>query len=159
MMSTTLSADSYQKTNQSYQEIYDWLHVQAEVLGLQITLLMDEATLRYGWLYLSVHIEGVADAYDNAIKLQKLEDIWNDRSTQPEPPLFLVPAKDPVRRAAWDRVAGALQRKINAIDAFSAAANKDEQEKAVAEFREAEQAEKELHQVYEQIMPWNERAG
>jgi hypothetical protein len=157
MMPTTLTADSDQKTDQRYQKVYDWLHAQAELLGLQVTLQADEATLRHGWLYLPVYIEGASDAYDNAIKLQKLEDTWNDRVPQPEPPLFLVPAKDPIRRAAWDRVAGALQRKINAIDAFSAAANKEEQEKAVAEFREAEQAEKNVHQAYEQIMPMNER--
>ena len=156
-MSTTLTADSYQKIGQSYQEVYDWLQAQAKLLGLQVTLLVDEATLRHGWLYLPVYIEGVADAYDNALKLQNLEDTWNDRSPQPEPPLFLISAKNPSRRAAWDRVAGALQRKMTAINDFSAATNLEEQEKAAAEFRAAEQAEKEVHQAYEQIMPWNER--
>ena len=156
-MSTILSAINSHETDQSYQEVYDWLHAQAEVLSLQVTLLADEATLRHGWLYLPVHIAGVADAYDNAIKLQKLEDTWNDRSPQPEPPLFLISAKDPVRRAAWERVAGALQRKMTAINAFSAATNPEEQERAATEFREAEQDEKEVHQAYERIMPWNER--
>ena len=156
-MPTTSTAAGDQKTNQSYPEVYDRLYAQAKVLGLQVTLQVDEATLRHGWLYLPVYIEGVADAYDNAIKMQKLEDTWNDRSPQPEPPLFLISAKAPLRRAAWDRVAAALQRKINAVSAFGAAANQEEQEKAAAEFREAEQAEQEVHQAYEQIMPWNER--
>jgi hypothetical protein len=156
-MSTTLPAVSYQKIDQSYQEVYDWLHAQSEVLGLRVTLLMDEATLRHGWLYLPVHIEGVADAYDNVIKLQKLEDTWNDRNSQPEPPLFLISAKDPLRRAVWERVANALQRKLKAVDAFGRAVNQQEQEKAAAEFQDAEQAENEAHRAYEQLMPWNER--
>ncbi len=159
-----MSADSYQKINQSHQEVYDWLYAKAEVLGLQIALVVDEATLRHGWLYLPVRIEGVTDAYDNALKLQRLEDAWNDRSPQPEPPLFLLPSKDAVRsaadtvrRAAWDRVAGARQAKINAIEAFSVADNQEEQEKAAAEFKEAEQAENMAYQAYEGIMPWDER--
>ena len=125
-MSTTLLAPSY-------KEIHDWLQVQAERLGLRVSLLADEARLKSGWLYLPAHIEGVTDAYDNALKLQQLEDTWNDRDPQPDPPLFLVPAKDPLRQAAWGRGVGALQRKIKAVDAFGTAASREEQERAAAE--------------------------
>lgn len=156
-MSTTLPAIRSQETDQSYGEVYDWLHAQAEALGLHATLLIDEATLRHGWLYLPAHIEGAMDAYDNALKLQKLEDTWNDREPQPEPPLFLISAKDPLRKAAWERVANAMQRKIEAIDAFSKASSQKEQEQAAAEFKSAEQAEEEVYRAYEHIMPWSER--
>lgn len=142
---------------QSYQEVTDWLRAQAESLGLRVTLLTDQATMRSGWLYLPTHIDGVADAYDNALKLQQLEDTWNDRDPQPDPPLFLVPAKDPLRRAAWERVTNALQRKLNAVDAFGKAKSLEEQERAAAEFRQAEQAQEEVSRAYEQIVPWNER--
>ena len=158
MMSITLALNS-QDVDGTYQDVYEWLRDQAKVFGLQATLLVDEATLRSGWLYLPVHIEGVTDAYDNALKLQKLEDTWNDRSPQPEPPLFLVSAKDPLRRAAWERVAIATQRKMRAVDAFSVAKNLEEQELAAAEFQKAKQAEEEVSQAYEQIMPWNERTA
>lgn len=149
-MSTTL-------LTQSHQEIYDWLNGQAERLGLRVTLLTDEARMQSGWLYLPTHIDGVADAYDNALKLQQLEDTWNDRDPQPEPPLFLVPAKDPLRRAAWERVIQAMQRKINAVDAFGKATTLEDQEKAAAEFQEAKQAEDELQQAYKPIARWDER--
>lgn len=142
---------------QSHQEVTDWLRVQAEKLGLHVTLLTDEATMRGGWLYLPTHIDGVADAYDNALKLQQLEDTWNDRDPQPDPPVFLVPAKDPFRRAAWERVTNAMQRKLKAVDAFGRAVSLEEQERAAAEFRQAEQAEQEVQRAYEQIMPWSER--
>lgn len=155
-MSITLAVSS-KKNNDIYQDVYDWLHHQAKLFGLQATILADEATLRSGWLYLPIYIEGVADAYDNALKLQKLEDTWNDRTPQPEPPLFLVPAKSPLRGAAWERVANAMQRKMRAVDAFSVAKNLEEQELAAAEFQNAKQAEEEVNQAYERIMPWNER--
>lgn len=142
---------------QSHQEVADWLRSQAEKLGLRVTLLTDDATMRGGWLYLPTHIDSVVDAYDNALKLQQLEDTWNDRDPQPDPPLFLVPAKDPLRRAAWERVTNAMQRKLKAVDDFGKATSLEEQEKAAAEFRQAEQAEEEVHRAYEQIMPWNER--
>ena len=140
-----------------YQKVYDWLYSQAEKLGLNVSLLTEDAALQNGWLYLPAHIDGVLDAYDNALKLQKLEDTWNDRVPQPEPPLFLVPARDPLRKAAWERNANAMQRKIQAVDAFGKAVSRGEQEKAAAEFQSAEQAEDEAHRACEQIVPWNER--
>jgi len=143
---------------QNHQEVTDWLRAEAERLGLRVTLLTDEATMWGGWLYLPTHIDGVADAYDNALKLQQLEDTWNDRDPQPDPPLFLVPAKDPLRRAAWERVTNAMQRKLKAVDAFGTAASREEQERAAAEFQDAKRAEEEVDKAYERIMPWNERA-
>jgi len=120
---------------QSHQEVTDWLRAQAESLGLRVTLLTDEATMRGGWLYLPTHIDGVADAYDDALKLQQLEDAWNDRDPQPDPPLFLFPVKDPARRAAWERAARAMDQKIKAVDAFGTATSLEEQ--AAAEFQRA----------------------
>ncbi len=144
---------------QNNEEIYEWLQTQAEELGLHVSLQTEKAMLVSGWLYLPVYIENVTDAYDNALKLQQLENTWNDREPQPEPPLFLIPAKHPLRQAAWERVSNALQRKMKAIDAFGKATSREEQEKAAAEFRSAEQAEEQVHRAYEQIMPWNERAA
>jgi hypothetical protein len=141
----------------SQQEIYEWLHVQAEKLGLRVSLLTEKAMLVSGWLYLPVRIENFVDAYDNALKLQQLEDTWNDRDPQPDLPLFLIPAKDPLRKAAYERVVQAMQRKIKAVDAFGKATTLAEQEKAAAEFQAAERAEGELNQAYTRIMPWNER--
>lgn len=53
----------------------------------------------------------------------------------------------------------ALQRKLKAVDAFGKAVNQQEQEKAAAEFRDAEQAETDAQQACERIMPWNERVS
>ena len=142
-----------------HQEIYEWLRSQAEILGFSILLLTEDAIMQSGWLYLPTHIDGVADAYDNAIKLQKLEDTWNDREPRPEPPLFLVPARDPLRAAVWERISNAMQRKLKAVDAFGKAVNQQEQERAAAEFRDAEQAETDAQQAYERIVPWNERVS
>ena len=113
--------------------------------------------MQSGWLYLPTHVDGVVDAYDNALKLQQLEDTWNDRDPQPDPPIFLIPAKDPLRRAAWERAAGAMQRKIKAVDAFGTAKSLEEQEQAAAEFQRAKQAEEEVNLAYERVMPWDER--
>lgn len=141
----------------SLEEVYEWLRVQAEQLGLRVSLLTDEAKLQSGWLYLPTYIEDVTDAYDNALKLQRLEDTWNDRKPQPQPPLFLVPAKNPLRQAAYEQVIQAMQRKIKAVDAFGKATSREEQEKAASEFQDAEQAEKEVHQDYKPIARWDER--
>jgi len=137
------------------EEVYEWLRSQAESLGLRTSILTSEAMLQNGWLYLPVHIEGVLDPYDSAIKLQRLEDTWNDREPQPEPPVFLVPAKDPLRQAAWERVSNALQRKINAVEAFGNAVSREDQEKAAAEFQNAKRAEEEVHQAYGNMTPHN----
>jgi hypothetical protein len=137
----------------SREEVYEWLRVQAEKLGLRVLLLTGEAGLQNGWLYLPVHIEDVTDAYDNALKLQQLEDTWNDRDPQPETPLFLIPAKDPLRQATWERVSNALQRKMKALEAFGNATSREEQEKAAAEFQNAEQAEDGVHRAYGNMTP------
>ena len=129
----------------SLEDVYDWLRSQAERLGLRVALLTDEARLQNGWLYLPTHVEGVSDPYDNALKLQHLEDTWNDRQPRPEPPLFLVPAEDPLRQAAYERVTDALRRKLEAVDAFGRATSREEQERAAAEFQQAERAEDEGH--------------
>ena len=146
-------------TIQSREEVYRWLREQAKKLGLNVTLLPDDARMEGHWLYLPVYIENVVDSYDNALKLQKLEDTWNDQEPAQEFHVFLVPAKNPLRQAAMERVSNALQRKINAVDAFGKAANREQQEKAAAEFRDAERAENEAQQAYERIMPWNERVA
>ena len=144
-------------TTEMYQEVYEWLKSRAEELGLRVSLLTDEAMLRSGWLYLPVHIEGVTDAYDDATKLQRLEDTWNDRDPQPQPPLFLIPAKDPLRRATWEREAEVLRRKFEAVEAFGKATSLEEQEQAAAEFRQAGRVEQEARQTYGPATPRNGR--
>ena len=112
--------------------------------------------MQSGWLYLPTHVDGVVDAYDNALKLQQLEDTWNDRDPQPDPPIFLVPAKDSLRRAAWERASDAMQRKMRAVDAFGTAQSLEEQEQAAAEFQRAKQLEEESSQAYERTLAWDE---
>lgn len=136
-----------------HEVIYEWLREQAERLGLHVVLLTSDARLKSEWLYLPVYVEDAADAYDNALKLQQLEDTWNDREPRPEPPLFLIPAKNPVRQVAWERMEGALQRKLRAVEAFSDAANEKEREEALAEFQNARRVEEEAHRDFERIRP------
>lgn len=130
------------------EEIYEWLRHEAEKLGLRVLLFTNEATVRGGWLYLPTHIEGVLDPYANVVKLQQLEDTWNDREPQPELPLYLVPVKDPIRHAAWDRVSNAQERKMQAVAAFGKAASREEQERAAAAFQQAADEEEEVQRTY-----------
>lgn len=136
------------QATETYQEVYDWLHAQADTLGLRVILMTNDAVVRSGLLYLPTHIEGVLDPYTNVLKLQQLEDSWNDREPQPELPLYLVPVKDPIRHAAWDRVSNAQERKMQAVAAFGKAANREEQEQAAEAFRQAEDEEKEVQRIY-----------
>ena len=148
-MSITASADTKKEVREkSYEDVYEWLRRQAENLGLRVLLLTQDASLRGGWLYLPTHLEGVLDPYENAIKLQKLEDTWNDREPQPEPPLYLVPVKDPARHAAWNQISDAQERKMQAVAAFGKAASREEQERAAEAFRQAEDEEQEVQRTY-----------
>ena len=144
---------------QDHEKVYAWLREQAEQMGFTITLMPEDARLKGQWLYLPVFIANAVDSYDNALKLQKLEDTWNDQEPKQEHSLFLVPARNPLRRDAMDRQADAIQRKMQAITAFGKAATREDQEKAAAEFRAAEQEEQEAQKAYEQVLPWNERAA
>lgn len=121
----------------SYQEVYDWLYLQAEKLGLRISLASEDEQMQSGMLTLPVHIEGAADAFDHVIKLKKLEGTWNDREPRHDPSLFLTSAKDPVQRAIWDKIDKAALRKMKAADAVADAVTKAEEQAALAELRAA----------------------
>lgn len=121
----------------SHEEVYDWLYVQAEKLGLHIFVLSEDERLQSGMLTLPVHVEGALSIYDSVIKLQKLEDTWNDREPKPQPSLFLVSVKNPVQRAIWNRIDKAVERKMKAADAVADAANEAEERRALAELRAA----------------------
>ncbi|MGI4789077.1 MAG: hypothetical protein ACRYFS_09530 [Janthinobacterium lividum] len=158
-MSTAALTVRNREEKQNYEKVYAWLREQAAQLGLTITLVPEDARLEGQWLYLPVFIANAVDSYDNALKLQKLEETWNDQEPKQEYSVFLVPTKNPLRRAAMERQADAMQRKVQAITAFGKAATREDQEKAAAEFHAAEQAEQEAQNAYEQILPWNERAA
>ncbi len=136
------------QATETYQEVYDWLHAQAETLGLRVILMTNDAVVRSGLLYLPTHIEGVLDPYANVLKLQQLEDTWNDRKPEPTLPLYLVPVKDPIRHAAWDRISDAQERKMQAVAAFGKAASREQQEQAAEAFRQAEDEEQEVQRTY-----------
>jgi len=74
------------------EEIYQWLNRQAKTLNVQVTLFPDSARQEEEWLYLPVSVDGAANAYDRASKLQDLEDSWNEQEPRPEPQIFLMPA-------------------------------------------------------------------
>ncbi len=69
-----------------------WLNRQAKTLNVQVTLFPDSARQEKEWLYLPVSVDGAANAYERASKLQDLEDSWNEQEPRPEPQIFLMPA-------------------------------------------------------------------
>ena len=137
IMSATLTIERSTTQKMSHQEVYDWLHLQAEKFGLRISLLPEDERIESGMLSLPVHIEGATDAYDNILKLKKLENTWNDREPKPSPPLYLTSAKNPVQRAVWDRIDKATLRKMKAADALADAVTEAEERQALAELRAA----------------------
>ncbi len=126
----------------SYQEVYDWLYAQAEKLGLQIFVLSEDEKMQSGLLTLPVYVEGALSIYDSVLKLQKLEDTWNDLEPRPQPSLFLVSVKNPVQRAIWNRVDKAVERKMKAANALADAVDEAEERRALAELRAARLEEK-----------------
>lgn len=74
------------------EEIYQWLNRQAKTLNVQVTLFPDSARQEKEWFYLPVSVDGAANAYERASKLQDLEDSWNEQEPRPEPQIFLMPA-------------------------------------------------------------------
>jgi len=135
------------------EEIYQWLRDQADRLGLHIVLSEDDARMRSGYLYLSVYIREARDPYDFAVKSQMLEDTWNDREPQPEPPLYLTPEKSPEQRAVWQRLWGSRDRKTEAANTVAEAGDDITQQAALNELRAARaeelRAEKEYNALYE----------
>lgn len=141
----------------SQEEVYSWLDSQAKSFGVQAWVFVNSASFENGRLYLPVHIENAGNAYERAAKLQDLEDSWNNQEPRPEPQIFLVPARNnPPRDVAWAKVEQAMQRKLEAVDAFGNAKSSEEQEQAAAEFQRAKQAEEELLQA-DELMPLNQR--
>ena len=137
IMSATLTLKRSTTQAMSHQEVYDWLYLQAEKLGLRISLSPEDERMESGMLSLPVHVEDATDAYDNILKLKKLENTWNDREPKPSPPLYLTSAKNPVQRAAWDRIDKATLRKMKAADALADATTEAEERHALAELRAA----------------------
>ena len=121
----------------SYQEVYNWLYVQAEKLGLRISFVSEDEQMQSGMLTLPVHVADARSIYDSVAKLHKLENTWNDREPRPHPALFLVSVKNPVQRAIWNRIDRAIERKMKAADALADAANKADEKAALAELRAA----------------------
>ena len=129
-------------TQAVHQEVYDWLHLQAEEFGLRISLFPEDEKMQSGMLSLPVHVEGAKDAIDSILKLQKLEDAWNDREPQPQPSLFLVSVNNPVQRAIWNRIDKAVERKMKAADTLADAVNEAEERRALADLRAARAEER-----------------
>lgn len=105
-------------------EIYEWLADQAKRLGIEASLLTHQAKLYEGRLYLPVYIGNSTDAYDDVVKLQKLESTWNSRKPEPYPRIFLLPADEdekPGRAETHAPIQQAIDRYYDAFDTFRAA--------------------------------------
>lgn len=76
-------------------EVYEWLHAEAERQGLDATLYTHAARQENRFLIVPVHLAGEADAFDFAEKLQELEDAWNNQEPRPYRLLILRPAAKP----------------------------------------------------------------
>lgn len=126
------------------QEIYDWLNREAERLGIKATLLTHRTKMSDGRLYLLVRIGNAVDAYDEATKLQELESSWNYQEPAPHPRVFLLPADEsdmPGWTESYTPVQQAIDRYLEAFDAFRAAKSSEEAQKALKEMEDAKTAE------------------
>lgn len=127
---------------ESREQIYGWLNKQAEHLGFQASVLTHQAHMRNGRLYVPVYIENSTDAYENAGKLQELEDTWNYQEPEPSLKVFLLPTDN---RPAWLEPYAPVQKAIDRYDdaygLFRAADNWDEASKALRAMEAAKEAE------------------
>ena len=133
----------------SREEIYEWLYKQAPLLDIEIVLYPEEASMEGHYLYLPTYLPDGRDAYDYAVKLQKLEDAWNDQVPRPNPPINLIPAKSPEQRAVLERLWEARDRKNEAADAAAEAETETEQESTLVQLRVARQEEVQAEKDYE----------
>ncbi len=84
------------------------------------------------------------DAYDEATKLQELESSWNYQEPEPHPSVFLLPADKsdmPGWTESYTPVQQAIDRYLEAFDAFRAAKSSEEAQKALREMEDAKTAE------------------
>ena len=139
----------------SFEEVYDWLYEQAQLLDIEIVLYPEQASMEGHYLYLPAYLPGGKDAYDYAVKLQKFEDIWNDQEPRPDPLLNLIPAKSPVQNAVWERLWISRERKNEAADAAAAAEGEAAQQKALAELRAARLEEVQAQEDYNALYQLN----
>ncbi len=134
-------------------EIYRWLQVQSEELGIDLVIYPDKARMEGHYLYIPAYLPGGKDAYDYAVKLEKFEVAWNDQEPRPDPPINLIPAKSPAQNAVWERLWRSRERKNDAADAAAEAEGEDAQQKALVELRAARleevQAQEEYNTLYQ----------
>lgn len=155
----SLAAQSY-----SQKEIYQWLERRAHALGIQVKLNFDGAKLEKERLYLPAYIENGGNAYERAAKLQDLEDSWNHQEPQPEPQIFLAPARNTsirqsMRQVALDHWEQAIQHKRRALEAYGSAETEESQRFAREDLQAAELAEEEALREAELLIPRNERVS
>ncbi len=131
------------------QEIYAWLQAQSKLLGINVVLHGNDAHMEGFYLYVPAYLPDGKDAYDYAVKLQKLEDTWNDQEPQPNPPIYLVPASSPEQRAVQERLWKARDRKNEAADAAAEAETEEDQQRTLSELRVARQEEVQAEKDYE----------
>ncbi len=152
-MTTTLEIPKNETRKYEPEEIYRWLQVQAEELGIDLVVYADKASMEGHYLYIPAYLPDGKDAYDYAVKLQKFEIAWNDQEPRPDPPINLIPAKSPAQNAVWERLWRSRERKNNAADAAAEAEGEDEQQQALAELRAARleeiQAQAEYNALYQ----------
>ncbi len=152
-MTTTLELPKNEARKYEPEEIYRWLQVQAEELGIDLVVYADKSSMEGHYLYIPAYLPGGKDAYDYAVKLQKFEIAWNDQEPRPDPPINLIPAKSPAQNAVWERLWRSRERKNDAADAAAAAEGEDAQQKALAELRAARleevQAQEEYNALYQ----------
>lgn len=140
------------KTTVQYtlREITDWLQAQSQRFGFEVVLYEDEAEMKSSYFYIPAYLPGGKDAYDYALKLQKLEDAWNDQEPRPEPSILLMPAKSPIQNAVWERLWKSRDRKNAAADAVAEAVGEEEQQ-ALTELRAARAAEAQAEKDYDEL--------
>ncbi len=150
-MTTTLDLPKNETRKYEPEEIYRWLQVQAEELGIDLVVYSDKASMEGHYLYIPAYLPGGKDAYDYAVKLQKFEIAWNDQEPRPDPPINLIPAKSPAQNDVWERLWKSRERKNEAADAVAEAATEEDQHKALVELRAARAAEIQAEKDYETL--------
>jgi hypothetical protein len=144
--SSALLGNNAGKTN--LLGIYQWLQAQSARLGITLVLYPDKAHMEGFYLYIPAYLPEGKDAYDYAVRLQALEDSWNDQLPPPDPPINLTPAKSPEQYAVWQRLWEARDHKTEAANAVAEAKNESEQQTALAELRTARREEVQAEEEY-----------
>lgn len=74
------------------QDVYDWVQREAKKRRLKLTLHTDATKRDHNFLHVPAHLE-IDDLYEKAVKLQALEDSWNNQDPYPQLVLVLIPAR------------------------------------------------------------------